>query len=196
MDHLSERALVLNRSWRAITTASVRRAICLMYADAAHAICAQSYETFDFEAWLNKPIRDDESVLRGVGCEIPVPEIIVLRGYDAMPKRTVAFSRRNLYRRDQYTCHYCGCRPGTDTLTIDHVLPRSRGGRTSWENCVLACEDCNKKKGNRLISNSDMRLLRQPRVPEWSWDVELSAGGHCDSWEHFLPRRKKRASVG
>lgn len=166
-----------------------------MYADAAQAICAQTYETHDFESWVGKTILSTESVLYGVNCQVAVPEIIVLRSYDSMPKRTVAFSRRNLYRRDQYMCHYCGDRPGTDALTIDHVLPRSRGGRTTWENCVLACEECNKKKGSRLIQTTGMRLMREPSVPEWSWEVELSAGTHRESWNHFLPRRKRASGA-
>jgi 5-methylcytosine-specific restriction endonuclease McrA len=158
---LGERTLVLNRSWMAITTTTVRRALTLVYQDAAQVICPERFK---------------------------IPEIIVLRMFDGFPQRSVAFSRRNLYRRDQFTCQYCGSRPGAADLTIDHVVPRSQGGRTSWQNCVLACVGCNKRKAHRSLDESGMSLQRAPTIPRWTWDVELSMAVRLPSWERFLPR--------
>ena len=84
----------------------------------------------------------------------------------------------------------CGTRPHSHELTIDHVVPRSLGGRTTWENCVLACQDCNKRKGNRAPGAVGMHLVRDPHTPQWSWEVELSVGGARESWKRFLPKRR------
>ena len=113
----------------------------------------------------------------------------MLAAYDGFPQRTVAFSRRNLYRRDRFRCQYCGCKPGTEELTIDHVIPRSRGGRSNWQNCVLACVECNKRKSNRLPHEAGIHLRRPPQVPRWSWDVEVAIGHRKSSWEQFLADR-------
>ncbi len=189
--YLNERALVLNRSWYAITTTTARRAISLVYADAAQIICPTTYETHDFESWVLRGPADGDRVVRGVSFVVCVPEIIVLGSYDKVPQRSVAFSRRNLYRRDGFICRYCGRRPRTDELTIDHVVPRSHGGRTTWENCVLACEGCNKRKSNRSLIDAGMRLAVVPRAPNWSWDEELS--GARPSWDRFLPKSRAGA---
>lgn len=185
---LGERTLVLNRSWLAITTTTVRRALTLVYQDAAQVICPVTYETHDFDSWLDIEPRAADVIIRTVDSGLNIPEIIVLRRYDGLPQRSVAFSRRNLYKRDHFTCQYCGCRPGSAELTIDHVVPRSQGGRTTWQNCVLACADCNKRKAHRSLAASGMRLQRPPAMPRWSWDVELSTGSRRESWDHFLPR--------
>jgi len=195
--HVNERTLVLNRSWFAITTTTVRRALSLVYADAAQIICPTSYEVHDFTSWIDREPRNGEAVVRGVSFHLCVPEIIVLSRYDRVPKRTVAFSRRNLYRRDGYTCRYCGQRPRADELTIDHVVPRSQGGRTNWENCVLACEGCNKRKGNRSHVDAGMSLTAELTAPQWSWEEELTRGGVRPSWQRFLPKtRSRRARLG
>jgi len=192
---LGERTLVLNRSWLAITTTTVRRALSLAYQDSARIICPSTYEIHDFHSWLGLQVNGHAHV-RTVASRVRIPEIIVLRGYDGLPRRSVAFSRRNLYRRDQFTCQYCGNRPGSLDLTIDHVVPRSRGGRTSWENCVLACVECNKRKANRTLGEARMRLLRAPAVPQWSWDVELSLAHRRACWEGFLGSRRSNGHNG
>jgi 5-methylcytosine-specific restriction endonuclease McrA len=184
---LGEPTLVLNRSWLAITTTTVRRALSLVFQDSAHVICPRTYRVHDFSSWASLEVNGDPFI-RTVRSRVRLPEVIVLRAYDGLPMRTVAFSRRNLYRRDAFACQYCGRRPGALDLTIDHVIPRSRGGKTSWENCVLACVECNKRKANRPPDEAGMRLIRVPGAPQWSWDVELGAARRA-SWESFLPRR-------
>ena len=184
---LGEPTLVLNRSWMAITTTTVRRALSLLFQESAQVICPRTFEVHDFASWASLEVNGDPFI-RTVRRALRMPEVIVLRSYDALPSRSVAFSRKNLYRRDSFTCQYCGDRPGAEDLTIDHVTPRSRGGRTSWDNCVLACVECNKRKANRPPDEAGMRLQRAPAAPQWSWDVELGPSRR-DSWEGFLPRR-------
>ncbi len=186
---LDSQTLVLNRSWLAISTTTVRKALSLVYQHAATVICPDTYETHDFDSWAGVAVARDEPCIRTVANRLKVPEIIVLNVYNKQPKRSVAFSRRNLYRRDRYTCQYCGARPGSEELTIEHIVPRSHGGRTTWLNCVLACVECNKRKANRRLNNTGMRLLRAPKVPRWSWDVEIAVGRRRASWGHFLSDR-------
>ncbi|MHC4450625.1 MAG: HNH endonuclease [Planctomycetota bacterium] len=192
---LNQRTLVLNRSWVAITTTTVREALSMLYQGAARVICANTYQAHDFEAWSEVGAAVDEPCIRTVAVRLRVPEIIVLAAYDGFPKRTVAFSRRNLYRRDRLTCQYCGCKPGSEELTIDHVIPRSRGGRSNWRNCVLACVECNKRKSNRLPNEAGMHLLRPAKIPRWSWDVEVAIGHRKSSWEQFLADRYWNAEL-
>ena len=192
---LSQRTLVLNRSWVAITTTTVREALSMLYQGAAKVICADTYQAHDFDAWSEVAASVDEPCIRTVAVRLRVPEIIVLAAYDGFPRRTVAFSRRNLYRRDRYMCQYCGCKPGTEELTIDHVIPRSRGGRSNWQNCVLACVECNKRKANRLPNEASMRLHHLPKTPHWSWDVEVALGSRKASWEQFIADRYWNAEL-
>ena len=186
---LTQRTLVLNRSWMAVTTTSVRRAMTLVYQRAARIICPSTYETHDLDSWSALSVARNEPCIRTVQLKLRVPEIIVLSMYDGMPRRSVAFSRRNLYRRDAFTCQYCGARPGSEELTIDHIVPRSHGGRTTWSNCVLACVECNKRKGSRPLDKCGMRLRKKPKEPRWSWDVEIALGRRRASWDTFLSDR-------
>ncbi|MEM7202403.1 MAG: HNH endonuclease [Planctomycetota bacterium] len=181
--------LVLNRSWLAIATTSVRQAIRLVYAGAAKAIQPETYETHGFESWADLAIPQGQPAVHTVTVRIRVPEVIVLTRYDRVPTQSVVFTRRNLYRRDRNTCQYCGCKPGTSELTIDHVLPRSRGGRSSWENCVLACVRCNRRKADRLPEEAGLRLARPPFKPAWSPSIGVPLARVRQSWEKFISER-------
>jgi 5-methylcytosine-specific restriction endonuclease McrA len=96
-----------------------------------------------------------------------LPRVIVLSRYQKCPPRNVKFNRRNIFIRDHYTCQYCGRTPKEDDLTIDHIIPKSRGGRTVWENVVLACTTCNTAKGSRLPAECNMQPIRIPKRPSW-----------------------------
>ncbi|MCA9319323.1 MAG: HNH endonuclease, partial [Planctomycetes bacterium] len=127
--------------------------------------------------------------VRGVGVVIRAPEVIVLARYDRLPRKQVPFTRRNLYKRDEHRCQYCGLRQPLDQLSIDHVVPRSRGGPSTWENCVLACLRCNVRKGDRPPQAVGMSLLRHPEKPEWSPCLGVHQGKRKTSWRKFVPDR-------
>jgi len=104
---------------------------------------------------------------------------------DRLPAAHVTFSRRNIFKRDHYTCQYCGAQPGSEELTLDHVLPRSQGGVSSWENCVLACMACNKRKADRTPDQARMRVRKAPVRPTWK-PLYADHDARIESWSKFI----------
>ncbi len=102
-----------------------------------------------------------DAVVRSPSTEIRIPSVVVLKDF-VRPAKTTAFTRFNLFLRDEFMCQYCGSR---GDMTFDHVIPRARGGKTMWENVVAACGPCNLKKGSKLLSQTSMNLRRAPRRP-------------------------------
>lgn len=185
---LQQPTLVLNRSWVPISTTSVRRALFLLVSGGARVVVPSTYELHTLQSWIAHGACG-ESVIRTPRLTIPAPEIIVLGRFDRVPCRLVPFSRSNLYRRDQQRCQYCARVVAGADLSIDHVVPRSRGGNTNWENCVLSCIRCNLKKGNRLLRHTGMRLRRRPMRPEWSPCLGVREGDRRLSWRPFIGDR-------
>ncbi len=183
---LNTKVLVLNRSFLPIHITSVRRAFCLLYQGVAHAVNEQ-YQTFDFPTWsaLSVSVHDESVGL--VDRAIRVPRVILLLTYDRVPKRQVRFSRFNIYARDRNTCQYCGVRFPRHDLNIDHVVPRSQGGLSLWENVVCSCHLCNRRKGGRTPNQAGMRLLAHPRRPEWTpFMLETFSLRRYREWLPFL----------
>ena len=159
--------LVLNKVFQPVNVVGVRRALIMLYAGVARALGRQ-YQLFDFPSWaaLSAELGDDTVGL--VTRRIRVPRILVLQAYDRMPAGKIRFSRHNIFLRDDNTCQYCGRRLPRGRMNLDHVIPRSRGGRTCWENVVASCIECNFKKGGRTPQEAGMRLARPARRPRWS----------------------------
>ncbi|MBU0755943.1 MAG: HNH endonuclease [Planctomycetes bacterium] len=178
--------LVLNRSWTPINVTSVRRAIVMAFVDLARIVDVQSYELFSFDRWVQRGPTNG-NVVQGVNVAFDVPEVVVVQYYDKVSGGGVVFSRRNLFRRDRFTCQYCKARPGTETLTIDHILPKSRGGKTTWENCVLACLACNIRKGSQTPEEANMSLQTRPKKPVWSpFYAFTKRTKRPPSWDAFI----------
>ena len=159
--------LVLNRVYQPVHVTSVRRAVCLLYQGVAKAIDEQ-FQLFDFDSWSELSAAASQDVIHTVTRRIRIPRVIVLVAYEHLPKARVRFSRFNIYARDDSTCQYCGRRLPRSELNLDHVLPRSRGGSTTWENVVCSCVACNLRKGGRSPHEAGMRLLRAPSRPRWT----------------------------
>ncbi len=162
------RVLVLNRSWMAVNIAPAKRALSLLYIGAARAIHPEDYSLHDFEDWVIL----SQNGLGGRYIHTPttrirIPEVVQLNLFNGFIRREVSFSRQNIYERDHSTCQYCGKRLQRSQLTIDHVLPQSRGGGDSWGNLVVACLKCNVKKGSRTPEEAHMPLTRKPFKPAW-----------------------------
>lgn len=164
---LNRSVLVLNRHWTAVHVTSARRALVLLYGEHARVV-ADDYSTHDFKSWRElSEVMSQVQKITTPSFEIAVPEVIMLTEFSRFPPRQLKFSRKNIYLRDSHTCQYCGKVPKKEELTIDHVLPRSRGGKTTWENVVLACIKCNMRKGNKLLHEAGLKLLNQPVKPHW-----------------------------
>lgn len=174
---LQGRVLLLNgSSWEPLAIISVPRAINLVLAEKAVII----EETGRF--------------LKTVASSFPVPSVIALRTYINVPRRKAHWSRKGVLARDNYTCIYCGIRPGDlmrgkivtkADLTVDHVLPRSRGGKDTWTNTACACYGCNHRKGDKLPGEAGMKMIWEPRTPRTSYLV-IAVGTGPDAWRQYI----------
>ncbi len=183
---LNTKVLVLNRSYLPVHITSVRRAFALLYQGVAQAV-GEQYQTFDFESWSDMGASERDETVGLVDRAIRVPRVILLVTYDRIPRRHVRFSRFNIYARDHNTCQYCGQEFSRPELNLDHVVPRSQGGTSRWENVVCSCHVCNRRKGGRTPEQAGMRLLRRPRRPEWTpFMAETFSPSRYREWMPFL----------
>ncbi|MCD6340038.1 MAG: HNH endonuclease [Verrucomicrobia bacterium] len=188
---LNQPVLVLNRLWQAVNICTVRRALVLLFQGHAQVVWASEggvYQTFSFREWRDfSQERPGEESVRSVSFRIRIPRVILLLVFDRMPRKEVKFTRHNIFERDKNTCQYCGKVFDRKDLNLDHVIPRDRGGPTTWENIVCSCVACNAKKGNRTPEEAGMRLIRRPRRPKWRPFVQVNFGAPChESWRHFI----------
>lgn len=192
---LSASVLMLNRLYQAVRIVNARRAMTLLYQDEAEVVSVDDgqYLSYDFDNWIevSQFKRQFEPELhdwiRTVRFQIAVPKIIRLLGYDKLPKAGVKLNRRNLFARDSNRCQYCGKRYATCELSLDHVVPRSKGGQNTWENIVCACVRCNVRKGGRTPDEAGMTLIAPPRKPRRSpiLTIKLSDAKYA-SWKQFV----------
>jgi len=192
---LSCNVLVLNRLYMAIRVVSARRAFSLLVRNLAEVISVEndSYLSYDITSWMEisqlkaQFERENHDFVRTVRHEIAVPRIIRLLGYDRLPRQDVKLNRRNIYARDSSTCQYCGKRFATQELSLDHVIPRAMGGKTTWDNLVCACVYCNAKKGGRTPHQARMHLMKVPVKPKRNPVINLRLGSDkYATWKHFL----------
>lgn len=181
--------LVLNRNWQAINVRTPAEAFCQMATDVATGLDIDEGAMIPvkWDDWLKLPVRDrDQGVATPRGL-IRVPTVIVLARFNKVPKKRPTLSARSIWTRDGGVCQYTGRKLLPDEGNIDHVVPRSRGGATSWENCVLSHREINSRKGNRLPEEVGMRLLRRPAAPKEVPVTFLIRNTHeIDDWRHFL----------
>lgn len=188
--------LVLNKHYMALRIIRVRRAITLLFRELAEVISCEddTYCNYDFSTWQEisqykhqfQPQQHDW--LTTVNNMIAVPRIIRLLEYDSIPKHsTVRLNRKNLFARDKHRCQYCNKKVPTTELSIDHVIPRSMGGKTTWQNVVCACTKCNCKKGARTPHQANMKLIKHPVQPKKNPTLSLHlSNNRYKSWKKFL----------
>jgi 5-methylcytosine-specific restriction endonuclease McrA len=188
---LNEHVLVLNRLWQAVNICTARRALTLLFEGRAQVVLDSadgSFQTFNFTQWcdFSEQVPHPESI-HTISFRIRIPRVILLVIFDRLPKKEVKFTRHNIFERDRNTCQYCGQECERKDLNLDHVIPRDRGGPTTWENIVCSCIECNTLKANRTPAEAGMRLIRKPKRPKWRPFVQVNLGfQHHDSWKHFL----------
>jgi 5-methylcytosine-specific restriction endonuclease McrA len=188
---LNQHVLVLNRLWQAVNICTAKRALTLLFEGRAHVVldgADGSFQTFNFSQWQDFSELDPQAEsIRTVSFRIRIPRVILLVLFDRMPKKEVKFTRHNIFERDRNTCQYCGGNFDRKDLNLDHVIPRDRGGPTTWENIVCSCVACNTQKANRTPLEAGMYLIRKPKRPKWRPFVQINVGlHHHDSWKHFL----------
>jgi len=179
----------------AIRVVSARRAFSLLLRNLAEVVSVEndSYISYDIQSWIEVSElkaqfeRETHDFVKTVRFEIAVPRIIRLLGYDRLPKQEVKLNRRNIYARDHSTCQYCGKKFPTQELSLDHVIPRSLGGITAWQNLVCACVYCNARKGGRTPVQAHMHLQKVPVKPKRNPVINVRLGSDkYATWKHFL----------
>jgi 5-methylcytosine-specific restriction endonuclease McrA len=195
---LDASVLVLNKLFMAVHVISVRRAFILLCKELAEVVSMEDgqYATYDFQSWrevseyrlANFQFREeDDDWVRTATTQIQVPRVIRLLDYEKIPRHTVKFNRRNIFARDNNQCQYCGKRFPTSELSLDHIVPRSQGGESTWENIVCACIDCNVRKGGRTPKQAHLSLIRKPEKPKRSPLLNLKlTSKKYRSWKTFL----------
>jgi 5-methylcytosine-specific restriction endonuclease McrA len=188
--------LVLNRFYIAVRVVTVRRAFIMLYSASAEVIHIEDgqFANYDFPSWCAmssmqfSAVDEEDDFVRTVSLQIQIPRVVRLVRYERVPIQQLRFNRRNLLARDEHRCQYCGRTPPINQLSMDHVVPRSRGGETSWENVVCSCLTCNSKKGGRTPSEARMKLIRKPKQPRFNPILAQSlANPKYASWKSFLP---------
>lgn len=189
---LNQPVLVLNRLWQAVNICTAKRAFSLLFEGHAHVVLGEqdgaAFRTFSFREWYHFSEQEPHpESIRTVSFRIRVPRVILLVVFDRLPKKEVKFTRHNIFERDKNICQYCGCHFDRKDLNLDHVIPRDRGGPTTWENIVCSCVICNTRKANRTPQEASLRLIKKPKRPKWRPFVQLNIALHQhDSWKHFL----------
>ncbi|MDF7818173.1 HNH endonuclease [Runella sp. MFBS21] len=168
---MGRKVLILNQDYSALSICSVPKAFLLVYLNKAELV-AESSSYF----------------LRTVSDTFPMPTVIRLHRYINLPYKGVMMTRQNIFKRDSHRCVYCGAQ---EDLTLDHVMPKSRGGRTSWDNLVTACKRCNTRKGDYTPDEASMPMKHRPFKPSFIMFLREFSGSTEESWKPFLMKREK-----
>lgn len=165
-----EQVLLLNITYEPLKVINWKRAIALLFLDKVEVVEEYSRE------------------IHSVSFTIKLPSVVRLLRIVKRPNSPVKFSRQNIYARDKYRCQYCGGRFPSEELTYDHIIPKSRGGKTKWTNIVTSCIPCNRRKGGRTPTEAGMKLIRKPSKPTWVPALKITIGFRDvpQSWRDYL----------
>lgn len=182
--------LVLNRNWQAIHVKTPAEAFCMLATGAATALDVQGDDFIvpvQWDEWLKLPVRECDNTVHTPRGAVRMPTVIIAVNYAKVPLRRPGFGRRGIWERDGGICQYTGRKLAPDEGNIDHVIPRARGGKSTWDNCVLAHRDVNSRKGSRLPQEAGLALRRQPSAPRAVPASALIRNQHgVQDWERFL----------
>ncbi|MBI5326120.1 MAG: HNH endonuclease [Ignavibacteriae bacterium] len=161
------RVLILNQSYEPVSVCSAKKAIILIFLTKAEIVAKR-----------------DGKLVRSINLSMPFPSVIRLARYIKVPFKKIELSRRNILKRDGFRCQYCGTK--SHELTIDHIIPKSRGGSDSWDNLVSACKSCNNKKADRTPEEAGIHLIKRPRRPHHILFITQYMGKVDENWKPFL----------
>ena len=165
---MERQVLVLNQDYRALTLCSIQKAFILLFLNKAELVA-----------------KIERQYLRTVSQQFPSPSVIRLHRYANVPYKGVTLNRHNVMKRDNFECQYCS---STKNLTLDHILPRSKGGRSEWKNLVTACSRCNSAKGDLTLDQAGLKLKQQPYKPSFVSFLSLPGSQLHDTWKIYLHR--------
>ena len=168
------KALVLNLDYTPITVCTVQRAFLLVYLQKADLVKA-----------------NDDYALHTVNDTFSMPSVIKLNRYVTVPYKGVVLTRENVFKRDGFKCQYCG---KEKELTLDHIVPKARGGKTSWSNLVAACKSCNSRKGDYSPEEAGMELSFRPYRPSYIMYLKDLSGNNYEQWKPFLNYKKSKVA--
>ena len=184
--------LVLNKSYIPVYLINSHRCMALLYKDHAHCL-DHDYATYDYNQWvgfstLPRVLDNDYNFINTVDHKIAIPDTIVLTKYNNLPKVDIKFSRENIFHRDKNICQYCGEKFPRAELELEHVIPKAQGGKSTWDNTVAACTECNHFKADRAPWECGMELLAKPKEPRWFSGLSkaVSQPDLRPNWKNFL----------
>ena len=166
MNNLNKKVLLLNQSYQPLMILGAKRAIILSFTDKVEVVERYSDQ------------------IRSINLSILLPSVIRLKDYVSFSKKKIPLTRKNILKRDNHICQYCNNKSGF--MTIDHIVPKDKGGRDLWENLVAACVSCNTKKGNKLLKDTNMLLLKKPKAPSFLFNIQSELSNSQDSWKPYL----------
>ena len=182
--------LVLNRNWQAINVRTPQEAFCMMATNVATGLEIEGEDHIRpviWEEWITLPIRDQDEAVHTVRGQIRVPTVIVAVNYAKVPKKRPKLCARTIRERDRNRCQYTGRVLRPEEGSLDHVVPRSRGGPDSWENLVWASKEVNQRKADRLPHEAGLKLLSLPRAPKEMPAMGFIRNPHdMADWKLFL----------
>lgn len=181
--------LVLNKAFIPIHIIDCYKCMSLIYQETARALDTD-FVVYNFSDWLDFSASisaESYPFISTIKHKIAIPEIIVLKNYDKLPERDVKYSRQTVMSRDNYRCYLCGKSFGKDHLTIDHIVPRSKGGRSTWDNTITCCKPCNYNKADMTLEQLEIKPLFKPKKPKWISPInKLGNRSYRQSWLKFL----------
>lgn len=163
---LNNAVLLLNSTYEPLNVINVKRALRLLFTNKA------------------ENLEKNGEVVHSMGCDIPLPAVVRLAYYVKRPNQRVKFTKQTVLARDNYVCQYCN--ETSRELTLDHVVPKRRGGTTMWNNVVACCKKCNGAKGDKSVKDAGMKLARQPREPRFLPYIRLVKHTRNSSWDKYL----------
>ncbi|XAL98319.1 HNH endonuclease [Phycisphaeraceae bacterium D3-23] len=188
---LSTDVLVLNKNWAALRVVTAAEALADLFVGRVEAVDTD-YQAYDFDSWhaLSEFADDFErgghTYVKTVSSAVRVPPVVRLLKFDRMHRPAVRLSRKNVYLRDNYTCQYTGQKLPASELNLDHVVPTSQGGKTTWDNLVCCSVAVNSRKGGRTPKQAGLKLIRRPRRPDPAQMLLRPGRARHEAWKHFV----------
>lgn len=190
---LNSGVLVLNKSWMPIRVQNLRRAISKVTNNRAKFVDPETFLLYSWEEWLKSfaiPNKDTENldyeIIRSKNFSFKKPFVAVCTKYNKIPNTHLKLTKRNLLIRDHFKCMYSGEKLSYKTATVDHVVPKSKGGKTTWDNLVICSFEVNIKKANRTPEEAGLKLLKIPKKPQWSPVYEMIHKSRSKYWGKFI----------